>query len=171
MKLTLALILLLVAALTCNAQYYKNSSGIRLGYTSGLTYKHFINDEQAMEFIASGRNEGFQATTLYQFHRPMDIGFHDQFFLFYGVGGHIGFERLDDQRLLGPFVPGVDPEFRTSERSFFTMGVNTVLGIEYRWLNVPMTIGLDIKPYLDFIGMRRTKIRFWDTALSFKYIF
>ncbi len=171
MKSILALIMLSVTAFTCSAQFYKNSSGIRLGYTSGLTYKHFINREQAMEFIASGRNEGFQITSLYQFHKPMEIGFHDEFFLYYGVGGHIGYERLNDQKLRGPYIPGGDPEFQVDERSFFTMGVNTVLGIEYRWLKIPMTIGLDIKPYLDFIGMRRTKVRFWDTALSFKYIF
>ncbi|MEM7107180.1 MAG: hypothetical protein AAF519_03055 [Bacteroidota bacterium] len=169
MKTTLAFTALLILTLPAFAQY-KNSSGIRLGYTSGLTYKRFISNEQAMEFMASGRNEGFQFTTLYQFHKPMDIGFNDDFYLYYGVGAHVGYERLDDRRLNGPFNSPTS-EFQTREQSFFTMGVNTILGVEYRWLKIPMTVSVDIKPYLDFIGMRRTKLRFWDTAISFKYIF
>ncbi|MEM6524097.1 MAG: hypothetical protein AAF693_09905 [Bacteroidota bacterium] len=169
MKTTLAFTALLILSLPSYGQY-KNSSGIRLGYTSGLTYKRFISNEQAMEFIASGRNEGFQLTTLYEFHKPMNIGFDDDFHLYYGVGAHVGYERLDDRLLRGSFnSPG--SEFQNREQSFFTMGVNTIIGVEYRWLKVPMTIGLDIKPYLDFIGMRRTKLRFWDTAITFKYIF
>lgn len=169
MKTTLAFTAFLCMSLTAFGQY-KNSSGIRLGYTSGLTYKRFMTNEQAVEFIASGRNEGFQLTTLYQFHKPMDIGFNDEFHVYYGVGGHVGYEDHPDRLLSGPFT-GSSLEFQNRERSFFTMGVNTIIGIEYRWLKVPMTIGLDIKPYLDFIGMRRTKLRFWDTAVSFKYIF
>ncbi len=169
MKKTLALSAQLFLSLTAFGQY-KNSSGIRIGHTSALTYKRFITDTQAMEFMASGRNQGFQLTTLYQFHKPMDIGFNDDFHFYYGVGAHVGYERLQDRLLNGPFTPPT-LEFQDRERSFFTMGVNTIIGIEYRWLKIPMTIGLDIKPYLDFVGMRRTNLRFWDTAISFKYIF
>ncbi|MEM1408821.1 MAG: hypothetical protein AAGG59_18700 [Bacteroidota bacterium] len=169
MKIALALTALLSLSVMALGQY-RNSSGIRLGHTSGLTYKRFLANEQAIEFIASGRNEGFQFTTLYQFHKPMNIGFDDDFYFYYGVGAHVGYERLNDRLLNGPFNPPI-LEFQNEERSFFTMGVNTIIGIEYRWLKVPLTVGLDIKPYLDFIGMRRTEFRFWDTAISFKYIF
>ena len=56
MKKVLALAALILLSSMAMGQY-KNSSGIRLGNTSGLTYKRFITDQQALEFIASGRNE------------------------------------------------------------------------------------------------------------------
>ena len=172
MRVTLALLLAMSTIGTLSAQfYYKNSTGVRLGYTSGLTYKHFINRAEAMEFMASGRKEGFQVTGLYLFHRPIDTGFNNDFYFFYGVGGHVGVERFPDQRLVGSSSTPSLNEFDTDERTFFTMGVNTTVGVEYRWFRVPVTIGLDIKPFLNFIGMRQTKFRFWDTALSVKYIF
>ena len=40
------------------AQQYNKSAGIRLGGTSGITYKKFIVEEEALELILSGRNNG-----------------------------------------------------------------------------------------------------------------
>ncbi|TRX49316.1 hypothetical protein FNH22_27200 [Fulvivirga sp. M361] len=175
MKVIMALLLLVSAYGVSQAQfYYKNSAGARVGYTTAATYKHFITEEQAMELMVSNRNNGLQFTHLYLFHRPIAIGFNDDFYFFYGVGGHIGFESFLDQKLAEQSFPLSNSpirEFDTEERSFFTMGVNTTIGMEYRLLKLPATIGIDIKPYLDFIGMRRTKMRFWDTALTLKYIF
>jgi len=49
--------------------------------------------------------------------------------------------------------------------------VDAILGLEYRFLTAPITIGLDIKPYFSFIGFRYTNSNFWDTSLSVKYKF
>lgn len=167
MKKALALIAVLAAAHGLQAQFYRNSSGVRLGYTSALTYKHFLNEEQAVEFMASGRGDGFQLTTTYQFNQPLEVTFNDNFYLYYGVGAHIGYERKGERRLADP----LSTEYDIKRKAFFAMGVDTILGIEYRWLSVPVTVGLDVKPYLDFVGMRYTNLRFWDTALTIKYVF
>ena len=170
MKKILALIVLLSASHMLFAQY-RHSSGLRLGYTSAMTYKHFIKGEEAVEFMLSGRDDGFQLTTLYLEHKPLEVSFNENFYLYYGAGAHIGYEFMTDRRLiLSPTVPG-ELEYETNREAFFTMGVNAMIGVEYRWLAVPITISLDFKPYLDFVGMRDVNLRFWDTAIAVKYVF
>ena len=150
---------------------YKHSAGIRLGNTSGLTYKTFLKGEQALELLLSGRNEGIQLTTTYLTHNQMEFSFNQNFYVYYGIGGHIGIERFQD--LGKSIIPGEGGEntFVFDDRNYFTMGIDGILGLEYRWLSVPITISFDIKPYFNFIGLRYTQIKFWDAGLSFKYIF
>lgn len=168
MKRTI-LILLSLLPLCLVAQDYEHSAGVRLGLTSGLTYKKFVNDTEAFEILWSGRRDGSQITALYEFHRPMEVAFNESFYFYYGVGGHIGYERFDDLRKV--IVSEVPLEFEYEERGYFAMGVDGILGVEYRYLEVPMTISFEVKPYLNFIGMRYTKSTFWDAGFSFKYIF
>lgn len=150
-------------------QSYKHSAGIRLGATSGLTYKSFIIEEEAVELMMSGRKEGLQLTTLYTFHKPMELAFNENFFLYYGVGAHIGYERYKNlSKTLTSIEP---PSFVFEPKRFFVMGADVLLGVEYRWLSVPMTISFDVKPYFTYIGMRYTDGKFWDAAVSFKYVF
>ena len=150
------------------AQYDK-SAGLRLGSSSGVTFKKFVHEEEAIELLLSGRNDGLQLTGIYQFHKPMEWNFTDRVYMNYGVGGHFGYER---KRQLLLFVNPFDQnELINRNRHQFTMGIDAVVGLEYRWLTVPMTIGFDLKPYFDFTGMRSTKLKFWDSALSLKYIF
>ncbi len=162
--------LITIASLSLNAQQlYEKSGGIRLGHTSGLTYKKFFNEGEAVELLLSGRNDGMQFTILYHFHEPMEFSFNDRFYLHYGIGGHLGYEKFDDLAKVLSNAEG--DEFVFEELSFFVMGVDAGLGIEYRWLEVPITLGFDLKPYFNFIGMRYTRTKFWDAAISFKYVF
>ena len=170
MKKLLLIVFLVLTGVIAQAQHYKNSVGIRTGYTSSVTYKRFIQDEQAIEFLASGRNDGFQITTLYQVNKPMQLSFNDRFYAYYGIGASLGYEKFSRRSLDSNFNPSA-PVFIFDRQTYFTMGVNTILGIEYRWLALPITIGLDIKPFFQFIGMQYTKTHFWDTGLSIKYVF
>ncbi|WP_421764088.1 hypothetical protein [Ekhidna sp.] len=164
------LVLFLLTSFSLSAQQlYEKSGGIRLGHTSGLTFKKFINEDEAVEMILSGRNEGMQYTAQYLFHQPMEFSFNDRFYLHYGIGGHIGYEKFDD---LSKTLSNAEGDaFIYEAKSYITMGVDASLGIEYRWLEVPATFGFDVKPYFNFIGMRHTKAKFWDAAISFKYVF
>jgi hypothetical protein len=151
-------------------QDYDRAAGVRLGSTSGLTYKKFIVEREAIEMIVSGRNDGTQFTALYEFHKPMEVAFEDEnFHFYYGIGGHIGFERFDN---LSKVLVNEDPlEFVFEDKSYFAMGLDAIVGVEYRYLSVPMTIAFEVKPYFNFIGMRYTNSKFWDAGFSVKYIF
>jgi len=169
MKLTLIALTFLLSLSIKAQQLYEKSGGIRLGHSSGLTYKKFITEDEAIDLLLSGRNDGMQFTAVYQFHEPMEFSFNDRFYLHYGIGGHIGYEKFND--LAKVLSNAAGDEFIYQEKSFFVMGVDGSLGIEYRWLEVPATFGFDLKPYFNFIGMRYTRAKFWDAAISFKYVF
>lgn len=169
MKHLFSLLLLISVASVNGQQLYEKSGGVRLGSTSGITYKKFVNESQAFELLLSGRNDGLQVNLLYLFHEPMEFSFNDRFYLFYGLGGHIGFEKFDD--ISKTIINAEGDQFMFEEKTFFAMGIDGSIGIEYRWLEVPMTIGFDLKPYFNFIGMRHMRAKFWDSAISFKYVF
>ena len=121
------------------------------------------------KLIVSSRNDGTQFTTLYEFHNPLEVGYDKNFYVYYGVGGHLGFERFDD---LNKVLVSTDPdEFVFEDKSYFTMGLDLIAGVEYRYLTVPMTIAFELKPYFTFVGMRYTKSTFWDAGFSIKYVF
>lgn len=163
-------VLLVIAFTAVTAQQnYEKSAGIRFGRTPGMTFKKFTKNNEAFELMLSGRNEGTQFTATYLFHQPMEFSFNDRFYLHYGVGGHLGYERFDD--ITKVITNAAGDEFLFEERSYFVMGVDGNIGIEYRWLEVPITIGFDVKPFINFIGMRYLRATFWDAGLSFKYVF
>lgn len=151
------------------AQYYEQSAGIRLGGSYGLTYKKFFNELDAVEFLIGGRDDGIHLTTTYQFNRPLNLSRNETFFLYYGAGAHLGYEKYSIKILVES--PPNENDFFYGNQSYFSMGVDAIVGLEYRLLTAPITIGLDIKPYLSFIGFRYTRVDFWDTSLSVKYVF
>ncbi len=172
MKKSVFLIFAIIALTFVEVQaQYKNSAGIRFGYTSAVTYKRFIKDEQALELMGSSRNNGFQLTMLFNNHKPMEVSFNDNFYFNYGIGGHVGFEKRNVYRVKNPYTTPFPDEFSVHDKTTFVMGVDAIFGVEYRWLSVPMTFGLDFKPYFDYVGWRETNFRFWDMAITFKYIF
>ncbi len=150
-------------------QGVERAAGVRLGHTSGVTYKKFIGENEAFELLLSGRNEGTQFTALYEFHKPLEVSFDDNFYFFYGIGGHLGFEQYNDLNKV--LVSEDPPEFVFEDKSYFVMGFDIVAGVEYRYLSAPLTIGFEVKPYFNFIGFRHTKSHFWDAAISLKYVF
>jgi hypothetical protein len=166
MKRLLLLSLLGIVSLSSQAQFYKQSAGVRGGYTSALTYKYFYNDDQAIELMVGGRNQGIQITGLYTFHKPLNNVFSDMVYFYYGVGLHTGYEIYTTQDTftsLGDFINNQHP--------FFIMGIDTMVGLEYRMLSIPLTVGLDIKPYFQLVDMRYGDTRFWDVGASVKYVF
>ena len=66
-----------LAAIASFAQEYEQSAGLRLGHSGGLTYKKFIVNEQAFEFMLTGRNNGVQVTGLYLNHIPLSLSFNE----------------------------------------------------------------------------------------------
>lgn len=172
-------LLLILLQVDSYAQYYERSAGLRFGGSSGVTFKQFFTEEQSMEVLLSGRRNGLQLTGIYQFNRPLEITLEENLFAYYGIGAHVGYEEFNERIVTltppappvgPPFPPGnADIEFRNQTN--FVMGIDAVLGIEYRFLGVPLTAGFDLKPYFSFIGMRYTRTRFWDASLSLKYVF
>lgn len=168
-RIIIFLILITSAFSTLHAQEYDRSAGLRLGGTSGITYKKFLVHEQAIEFLISGRNNGVQLTGLYVYHQPMAVSSNENFYFYYGVGGHVGSEEFDD---LNKRVISQSPDAFTYQKDqFFTIGVDAIAGVEYRLFSVPITLSFDIKPHFNYVGLRYLKADFWDSSITIKYIF
>lgn len=167
MKPTLLFASLLLLCHFGFGQQYKQSAGVRLGHTSGFTYKKFIVGEQAVELLLSGRRDGIQFSTLYKWHEPLELSFNENFYFYYGMGAHVGYERYDG---LNKVLVATD-DFIFERQTYFVIGADAIVGLEYRWLSLPITVGFDVKPYFNYIGFRHMDANFWDASISFKYIF
>ncbi len=167
-KLTVffALVLLTIAG---SAQDYKTGLGFRLGgINSGLTVKHFTGSTTALEGIVGFARHSLSITGLYEKHQafPNAAGLK----WFYGLGGHVGFFQGDYSygyyryyKYKGNKVIVYDDDVYTS-RTY--LGVDFIIGLEYKFNGAPITIGLDVKPQIDIVpGF----YGYFDGALTFRF--
>ena len=153
-KFLISFALFACMAMTANAQDYNTGVGLRGGFTSGLTVKHFLSSNTAVEGILSTRWRGFDITGLYEIHnQAFNVpGLN----WYYGFGGHIGFWN-------GKHVSW------GSDNSYTVIGIDGILGLEYSFTEIPFNISIDWKPMLNVIGYSG----FWGDggAISLRYIF
>ncbi len=157
----LSLIAVFLFAVTPAISQYKTSLGLRFGLASGVTVKHFIGKHAALEGILSTRYRGAQLTGLYEHH--FNLGTSGNWHGYVGGGGHIGNYY---GRYYGPYY--FHPEHPYYYNSFVNVGVDGVLGVEYVFSEIPLNLGLDVKPAMDFIYATPV---YWGGALSARYIF
>jgi hypothetical protein len=167
LKKLVTLVIFLSIFKLSSAQTYNTGIGIRLGgQSSGITFRHFMNGDGAMEGIAGFGHKSFIITGLYEKFKPINNAPGLQWF--YGGGLHIGFfsygghyNRYKDH---GYYYYYVDEEGSTA----VVPGLDFIIGMDYKFNNAPINIGLDVKPFIDFDdGIRG----YWDGALSFRFVF
>ncbi len=154
-KLIIAAALFISTAFTLSAQDYNTGIGVRGGLSNGLTVKHFITSNTAIEGLLSTRWQGFHITGLYEIHaRAFGT---PRLNWYYGFGGHIGF--WDGYRNHPWFKHG----------TYTVIGIDGIIGIEYNIEPIPFNISLDWKPGINLIGYTG----FWgdELALSVRFIF
>lgn len=137
-----------------SAQDYKTGVGIRAGFSSGLTIKHFESYKAAFEGLLTTRWQGFDITGLYEIHnQAFDV---QQLNWYYGGGAHLGFYN-------GNYV-----SWGNNGTAYTVVGIDGILGIEYTFSELPINIGIDWKPALNLIGYEGL----WsEGGLSFRYVF
>ena len=67
-KIILTFTLVIFLSAFASAQDYNTGVGLRLGFSNGLTVKHFVSQRSAFEGILSTRWRGFELTGLYEVH-------------------------------------------------------------------------------------------------------
>ena len=150
--ITFVLILSFVGLIS--AQEYKTGIGLRAGFSSGLTVKHFNNSKVALEGLFTTRWQGFVVTGLYEVHnRAFDV---DRLKWFYGGGAHLGFYN-------GDYV-----YWGRNGSAYTVVGIDGILGLEYTFSEVPINLGIDWKPSFNLIGYSG----FWsEGGFSVRYVF
>ncbi|MDI3526616.1 MAG: hypothetical protein PWR03_799 [Tenuifilum sp.] len=134
----LVLSTLLLSTLALNAQDYKTGIGLRGGYPSGVTFKHFFAQKTAVEGILSFGWGGIGVTGLYQLHNsiPDAAGLR----WYYGAGAHFATANPDKN----------NPFEGTSGSKVF-LGADGVVGLEYTFNEAPINLSLDVMPILNII--------------------
>lgn len=154
-KLTFVLLIALFLGLKSNAQDYNTGIGLRGGWGTGLTIKHFLNGKAAVEGILDTQWRGLSVTGLYEIHnRAFDV---DRLNWYYGVGGHIGFWDGQYYR-----------DYKT-DTNYTVIGIDGILGLEYNFKDIPFNLGIDWKPVFNLTGSSG----FYGDggAISIRYIF
>jgi hypothetical protein len=146
------------------SQEFKQAAGIRAGYTGGVEYRIYTDAENSYKFLLGSRERGVVAHALKEFHRYDLFTFTDQLNVLFGAGLHVGYERWDQQYY----------NYNTSyyvTRTAFIAGLDGLAGLEYMFLEVPLSVGLEVKPYFDFFGREMFYFQLFDFALTVKYHF
>ncbi len=153
-RLILILGFVFLGVFAVNAQY-NAAIGIRGGLSSGITYKNVMGGS-AFEVIAATRYRGLNLTLL--FERQNNINEVPGLYWFYGAGGHVGFWQ----------VSRYNPWFET-DGDYIVVGVDAIIGLEYVFDVVPISLSIDWKPAFNIVGYTG----FWgdNGALSIRYTF
>lgn len=164
MKRILFLFLFTVSISCLHAQGYKQAVGIRAGWSAGFEYRIFADDLNSYRMLLSTRDRGMQFHVLKEFHRYDLFDFTDQLVFFFGGGIHAGYERWDEFRNYYH-----SSYFYT--RTAFLAGIDGLGGVEYYFYDVPVALGIEAKPFIDFFGRDVIRVGLFDFAFTAKILF
>ena len=122
-------IVCILSVISIHAQDYKLGLGIRFSdasptISSSITAKYFFNETSAVDgLISFGTRFGIGG--LYEIHTPLNATEGQKWY--YGGGAYVGFQNHTTYA-----------------------GPQGVVGLDYKFSNVPLNLSLDWKPELDF---------------------
>ncbi len=111
-----------------NTSDYKTALGVKF-YPGAITFKHFVNEKAAVEFLGYFYNNGTRITGLYEFH--FDIAEPTGLKWYVGPGVHVGF-------------------YNTKFGGGTSIGIDGVLGLDYKIKSAPINLSLDWQPSFEF---------------------
>lgn len=155
--------LLMISCLVFS-QEFKYAAGIRAGYTGGVEFRIYTDDLNSYKFLLGARGNGAAFHALKEFHMPDLFSFTDQLNFVYGAGVHMGYEHWDQRYY----------NYHTSyyvTRTAFIAGFDGLAGLEYIFREVPVSLGIEVKPYFDFFGKEMFDLELFDFAFTVKYHF
>jgi len=136
---------------------YKTALGVRLSSSqamvnNSISLKHFLTDATAVEALFSF-GDPLALGAMLEMHKPLAT---EGLNWFYGGGGYLGFVKVYDP----------NRKVNDTEVNFGAMGV---LGLDYKFMNLPLNLSLDWKPELNIVN----EITFEPSAigLSVRFVF
>lgn len=133
---------------SASSSTYKTALGVKVWDGGGISFKQFVNGRNAVELVGYFWNRGARITGLYEIHGPISGARGLQWYI--GPGAHVGFynTKFGD----GAFI-----------------GVDGVLGLDYKFSNAPINLSLDWQPSFEF-GDNRGFVSSWG-GLGIRYTF
>ena len=161
-------IVLLVSMYNAQGQLSTRQAGFRAGYTSGLFYQVTREEgyaEVGYNMLLSFRDDGVQFTGLrVVYERSLD-NISPNLFFSWGYGGHVGFTYSDKVTFMG------EDYYFHDQRFMPLFGIDGWAATEYRIHDIPLTVSLNIKPYVEIVIPAFVRVVPWDFAISVAYVF
>jgi hypothetical protein len=134
-----------------NAQDYRTALGVRLSsaaasVNNSISIKQFITKTTAIEGLFSF-GDPLALGVLVEFHKPLAASGLQWF---YGAGGYMS------------FIKTYNPNKQKNETDP-NLGAQGVVGLDYKFNNIPLNISLDWKPELNIVS----DINFEPAAIGF----
>jgi hypothetical protein len=138
-KIILSALFIAVCTVLTQAQEYKTALGVRLSSSNAyqnnsISFKQFINEGTAIEGLFTF-GEPLALGALVEFHKPLST---QGLSWFYGAGGYLAF----------PKVLNATTNKTNTETNF---GAQGVIGLDYKFNNIPLNLSLDWKPELNIV--------------------
>jgi len=111
-----------------SSQSYTTALGVKF-YPGAISLKHFVNGNNALEGLGYFWNKGFRITGLYEIHG--NIGGAPGLRWYVGPGAHVGF-------------------YNDKYGGASAVGVDGVLGLDYKINSAPINLSLDWQPSFEF---------------------
>lgn len=131
-----------------NSSSYKTALGVKVWDGGGISFKQFINGNNAIELIGYFWNRGTRITGLYEIHGPISGATGLKWYI--GPGAHIGF-------------------YNTKYGDGAFAGIDGVLGLDYKFKGAPINMSIDWQPSFEF-GNHRGFVGSWG-GLGIRYTF
>ncbi|MEO0066415.1 MAG: hypothetical protein RI983_1741 [Bacteroidota bacterium] len=120
-----------------NGSSYQTALGVKM-YPGAISVKHFTQKGRALEGLGYLSNDGFRLTGLYELHFPIEGAEGLQWYV--GGGGHIGVWS-DNWKSRYP-----------GRADRIAIGVDGILGLDYKIKGAPLNLSFDWQPSFNFIG-------------------
>ena len=120
-----------------NSSSYRTALGVKVWDGAGISLKHFFTGNNAGELIGYFYRNGFRLTGLYEIHG--DISGAPGLKWYAGPGVHIGF--YDGGYYHRGYYYG---------DSHTNVGIDGVIGLDYKFRGAPINMSLDWQPAFEF---------------------
>ena len=117
------------ATAQANGDTYKTAIGVKF-YPTGVTIKTFMKPNLAFEAIGYFWERGTRITGLFEYHYSLTPSGRLKWYI--GPGAHVGFYKQD-------FFDGGT-----------SVGIDGVLGLDYKFPGIPINVSLDWQPSYEF---------------------
>ena len=128
---------------------YKNALGIKV-YPTGVTFKHFISGSHALEGRGYFVNYGARIVGLYEIHNNIPNAGNLKWY--YGAGAHLAF-------------------YNSKNGDGSAIGIDGVLGLDYKINSAPINFSLDWQPYIEFGNFKNNGFAGNVGGIAIRYTF
>ncbi|MBS1729759.1 MAG: hypothetical protein JSS67_03175 [Bacteroidetes bacterium] len=136
MKAFLCFIFITFYTLSYAQAPYNKAIGVKFPGGFSVTYKKFVADTKNLEFQATIWNKGFRVSGLYEFNF-YSFPQIPTLSWFVGPGAHIGFWK---------------DQYGKSYGSNVDIGIDGIIGLDYKMPDLPLNFSLDWQPAITLIG-------------------